>query len=106
MVISYSLLIIFLAAIVIFIIGAFIIRLSHFSKKIKLFIIIVIVLFLYFSISGTIVNENIKLNSFEGYSKAVSLFLGTIVSSIKSTMAIGKDSISFVGDVVKGNFTI
>ena len=106
MVISYSLLLVFLAAILIFIIGAFIIKLSHLSKKIKLFLFLGILLLVYLSFLGIINNNNINLNSFEGYTQAVSIYLESITNSFKSLNSIGSNSIKFVGNVIKGNFTI
>jgi hypothetical protein len=105
MVFTNSFIIISLILLVILCLGLFLIKISHFGKKVKLFIFVILILLLYFSLTNTISENNIKLNSFEGYTNIVSLYLGAIIDSFKSAFTIGSESVQFVGNVIKGNLT-
>lgn len=86
--------------------GFLFIRLSHTEKKIKLIVVSVVLIFLYISANSLLTENNIKLDSIEGYSKAVSIYLGWLVSTGKTVFSVSGDAVKFAGNVIKGNLTL
>jgi len=85
---------IILITLVVVIIGSYFIRVSHIGKKIKLILIACFFIFLIVTISSIINQNDIQLNSLNGYIQLSSLYLQWLDD-------FGKQSVQFTGNAVK-----
>jgi len=87
------------------IIGLIIIKLGYAKSKIKVIAIFLIIVLVYASASSVLSKNDIKLNSVDGYGKAVSLYLGWMVDAGSGLWKVSGDVIKTIKDTAMGNTT-
>ena len=88
------------------IIGLIIIKLSYAKSKIKIIAIFLIIVLVYASANSVLSKNNIKLNSLDGYGKAISLYLGWMVDAGSSLWKVSGDVVKTVKNTVTLNNTV
>ena len=87
------------------IVGLFLLKMEHHSRKIKVLLIILIGFTLYFSIVGMMSSEKVDITSPRGISNAVYIYFGWIGQTATSLWDIGTDTVTLVGNAIKLNDT-
>ena len=86
-------------------IGLILLKLDHHSKKIKIFIILIIGFIIYFSIVGHFNSEQIDITSPRGAVSGVYLYFGWIGQVASNLWDIGVDTKHLVCNAIKINNT-
>lgn len=86
-------------------IGLFLIKMEHHARKIKVIVILLIGLLLYFSIMGIFSSEKVELTSPRGIVNAVYVYFGWIGTTIGNLWDIGANTVHTVGNAIKLNST-
>ena len=86
-------------------IGLFLVTLEHHAKKVKVIFLVLIGLFLYFSIVGVFSSEKVSLNSPKGIMNAIYVYFGWIGATLGRLWDIGGDTVQTVGNAIKLNTT-
>ena len=85
------------------IIGLFLLKMEHHSRKIKVLIIVLIGFTLYFSIAGMFTSEQVDFTSPRGIVNAVYVYFGWIGQTTANLWDIGTDTVALVGNAIKLN---
>ena len=85
------------------IIGLFLLKMEHHSRKVKVLIIVLIGFTLYFSIAGMLTSERVDLTSPRGIVNAVYVYFGWIGQTTANLWDIGTDTVALVGNAIKLN---
>ena len=86
-------------------IGLFLVKMEHHARKVKVIVIVLIGLFLYFSIVGLFSSERVDLTSPRGIVNAVYVYFGWIGNTIANLWDVGSDTVKTVGNAIKLNNT-
>jgi hypothetical protein len=90
----------------VFILLAFLLfRVEHLGKRIKIVILVLIGLLIYFSIMNLFVTEEVDLTSPRGIANAVYLYFGWMGRAVSNLWDVGAETVSMVGNAIKFNMT-
>ncbi len=84
-------------------IGLFLLKMEHHTRKIKVISVIIIGFILYFSIVGMFTSEQVDLSSSRGVVNAVYLYFGWIGQTATNLWDIGTNTVDLVGNAIKIN---
>jgi len=87
------------------VIGLFVLKMEHHSRKIKVLLIAIIGFSLYFSVVGMMSSEKVDITSPRGIINAVYIYFGWIGETTTNLWNIGTDTVSLVGNAIKLNDT-
>jgi hypothetical protein len=95
---------------VLILIGVFIaailyIKFEHTGKRIKLIVVVLFLAFLYISGSVVLAKAGVKLNSIEGFGKAVTLYFSWLGTAGTNLWNSGGDIAKTVGNAINMNST-
>lgn len=82
-----------------------VIKSEHHLRKIKLAIILIALILIYFSVVTWFNSDQIDLSSPGGIVNAVYVYFGWVGETGNKIFGIGKDTFNAVGDVIKTNQT-
>jgi len=85
--------------------GLIFLRLEHHGRKIKLIVLVLIGLLLYFSIANLFTSEQTDLSSPKGIMRAVYIYFGWLGQTASKLWDVGKDTVTAVGNAIKFNMT-
>jgi len=86
-------------------IGFWFVKAEHHTKKIKIVVLVLIGLLLYFSMMSIFTSEEISLASPRGIVNAVYVYFGWIGQTTSTLWDIGTDTVHLVGNAIKVNDT-
>jgi multisubunit Na+/H+ antiporter MnhC subunit len=86
-------------------IGLFLIKMEHHARKVKVLVIVMIGLLLYFSIVSIFSSEKVDLTSPKGIVHAVYVYFGWVGTTVAKLWDIGADTVHTVGNAIKLNAT-
>jgi|TARA_B100002003_G_C13863976_1_gene422793 hypothetical protein len=86
-------------------IGIFLLQMEHHARKVKIIIVTLIGLLLYFSILGIFSSEDTDFTSPKSIINGVYLYMGWMGETASSLWNIGGDTVSLVGNAIKVNET-
>ena len=78
---------------------------EHHTRKIKIAIMVLLALLIYFSVVGVLNSDNVSLDSPKGVVGAVYYYFGWLGETFSNLWEIGGDTATAVGHVVKFNQT-
>ena len=90
---------------VLVIVGIFLLKIEHHTRKYKVFGMILIGLIIYFSVIGIFSSGQIDITSPSGIINGVYLYIGWIGQTASSLWDIGANTVYMVGDAIKSNVT-
>ena len=85
--------------------GLIFLKLEHHGRKIKLAVLILIGLLIYFSIANLFISEQVDLTSPKGIIGAVYVYFGWLGQTASKLWGVGKDTVVAVGNAIKFNVT-
>ena len=88
---------------ILLVLGFIVLKAAHVEKKLRLVILIILGLLLYFSVAGLFSSEEVDLSSPRGVINAVYLYVGWIGDVMVDLWDIGKDTVRTVGNVIRFN---
>ncbi len=88
---------------VLIVIGLILVSAEHHARKVKIAVVLVILMMIYFSVVAVLSSGNVNLSSPGGIVSGVYYYFGWLGSSIAQVWDIGKDSAIAVGNVIKMN---
>jgi len=94
-----------IAIILLILIGIYLVKMDHHARKIKIVLIIIVGLLLYFSIMGVFKSEQVDVTSPKGIVGAVYVYFGWIGQTMSNLWDIGGDTVNLVGNAIKTNNT-
>lgn len=97
--------IMYIAIGILILLGLVILNLEHHTRKIKIIVIVLLSLMIYFSIIGVLNSDKVSLNSPRGIVNAVYYYFGWLGQTVGNLWQIGGDTVTAVGNVVKFNQT-
>ena len=86
-------------------IGFWFIKAEHHTRKVKIVVIVLIGLLLYFSMMSIFTSEEVSLTSPRGVVNAVYVYFGWIGQTTSALWDIGTDTVHLVGNAIKINNT-
>jgi hypothetical protein len=89
----------------VFIVAILYIKFEHTGKRIKLVLIVLFIAFLYISGSVVLSKAGVKLNSVDGFGKAVTLYFSWLASASSNLWNSGGDIAKTVGNAIGTNST-
>ena len=87
------------------VIGLFLLKMEHHSRKIKVLVIAIIGFTLYFSIVGMMSSEKVDIASPRGIVNAIYIYFGWVGETAATLWDIGSDTVTLVGNAIKLNIT-
>ena len=84
-------------------VGLWLLKMDHHTKKIKIGLIVLIALVVYFSMVGILSSEKVDLTSPRGVVNAVYVYFGWIGQTAGNLWDIGVDTTHLVGNAIKIN---
>jgi len=84
-------------------IGFMFFKMEHHTRKVKILLVIVVGLVLYFSIAGVFSSDKVDLASPRGIVNAVYVYFGWMGETAGNLWDIGVDTTSLVGNAIKIN---
>jgi hypothetical protein len=87
------------------VLGLFLIKMEHHSRKVKLVIIVLIGALIYFSVVGLFSSDRVDLTSPSGIMNAAYVYVGWIGETSVKLWDVGKNSVKMVGNAVRFNQT-
>jgi hypothetical protein len=98
--------ILYIVVVLIFVILAFmLLKLDHHTRKIKLVVLLVLAVLLYFSITGVFSSKSVDLGSPKGIVNGIYVYFGWLGHTVVNLWDIGVDTVRTVGNAVKVNST-
>jgi hypothetical protein len=94
-----------IAVAILIIIGLYFLKIDHHTRKIKLVLIVIVGLIIYFSIMGVFKSEQVDVTNPRGIINAAYVYFGWIGQTISNLWDIGVDTVSLVGNTIKTNNT-
>jgi hypothetical protein len=82
-------------------IGLWLLKMEHHTKKIKIGLVILVALVIYFSMVGMLSSEKLDLTSPRGVVNAVYVYFGWIGQTAGNLWDIGVDTTHLVGNAIK-----
>ena len=82
-------------------IGLWYLKMEHHGRKVKVVVIAIIGLVIYFSMVGIFTSEQVSLDSPRGVVNAVYVYFGWIGQTATSLWDIGANTVSLVGNAIK-----
>jgi glucan phosphoethanolaminetransferase (alkaline phosphatase superfamily) len=84
----------------------FFLKMEHQTRRVKIILIILAIMLIYFSLVGILNSEKVDLKSPRGVVSAVYLYFGWIGQTASNLWDVGKDTFGMVGNAIKlGNYT-
>lgn len=90
---------------VLVVLALLILRIEHTGRRVKVFVLIIIVALLYLSVMTLFSSDAVDLNSPRGIVNAIYLYFGWMGKVISNLWDIGKETANTVGNVIKLNMT-
>ncbi|MFH1452217.1 MAG: hypothetical protein ABIF88_03535 [archaeon] len=87
------------------IIGLYVLKLEHSTRKLKVIIVVVVGFLLLFSIATVFRSDQVDLSSPSGIISAIYLYVGWMGKTILKLWDIGVDTTGTVGNAIKLNFS-
>ena len=85
--------------------GLFLMQMEHHTRKIKVILVVLLALLIYFSIVNIFSSEKVDLTSPRGVINGVYVYFGWIGTTISNLWDVGSDTVHTVGNAVKMNST-
>ena len=86
-------------------IGLWALKMEHHTRKVKIGVIALVALLIYFSMVGIFTSEKVSLTSPRGIVNAVYIYFGWMGQTAGDLWDIGTDTVTLVGNAIKINNT-
>ena len=84
-------------------IGLWYLKMEHHTRKVKVIIIAIIGVLIYFSLMGVFTSEKVDLTSPRGIVNGVYVYFGWMGQTMSSLWKIGEDTVRIVGNAIRIN---